>query len=93
MKNVTEDELEKIRDKFRGYPRQKIEEFAASIDVDPDELIQRTREFLQSGEYWNEGDKFSGIHSPPEEYWDWYELVTGEVVPMNKREGFFTCAC
>lgn len=31
--------------------------------------------------------------STPEEFWDHYEVVTGEKVPKDRRENFFSCSC
>ena len=88
-----EEKLEEIRDKFRGGPRRKLKDFAQQIGVDYDELIFRTFDYLDNEESWNEGERFDGV-SLPDGYWDWFELVTGRVVPADQRDySIFSCAC
>ena len=48
--------------------------------------------YLDDGEYWSEGDKFSGVDLP-DEFWQHYESATGEKVSNRKRESFFSCGC
>ena len=93
MDLTDEEKLELIRDKFRGGPRKKIQEFADQIGVDFDALIIRTHDYIDRDELWNEGDRFDGVQLP-DEYWDWFELVTGRVVPTDKRDrSIFSCSC
>lgn len=87
-----EEKLELIRDKMRGGPRRKIEEFATAIDVTYEELMEHCADYLEHGEYWSEGPKFDGVELP-NEFWNWYELVTNNVVPADKRWSFFSCSC
>lgn len=87
-----EEKLELIRDKMRGGPMRRLMEFAEQIDVSYDDLIYSARAYLETGEYWNEGDKFESTDMPIT-FWSDYELVTGEVVPADKRDHFFSCSC
>lgn len=38
------------------------------------------------------GDAMEGATTPAE-FWDHYENVTGEKVPVERRENFFSCSC
>lgn len=87
-----EETLAEIKDRFRGGPRKKIQNFADSIGVGYEELLEHAKDYLDHDEYWNEGDRFESVDMP-NEFWDWYELVTGTVVPPDKRWGFFSCSC
>lgn len=69
-----------------------LRDYASSIDVDYDDLIYNTKEYLDNGEYWSEGDKFSGVDLP-DEFWMHYEAVTGGKVSNRKRGSFFSCSC
>jgi hypothetical protein len=69
-----------------------LQDYASSIDVDYEDLMYNTKEYLDSGEYWCEGDKFSGTELP-DEFWNHYEAATGDKVSNRKRESFFSCSC
>lgn len=94
MSELTPEELEEIKDKLRGGPRLKLMEFADDIGVDYEELMSRARDYVTSDgyEYWSEGARFEGV-DVPDEFWSWYELVTGEVVKPDLRYSFFSCSC
>lgn len=89
-----EEKLERIRDAFRGYPRKHLEDFAREIDVDYDELMWHARMYVRSNgdHWWSEGPKFESLDLP-KDFWNWYELVTGEVVKQDLRYSFFSCSC
>lgn len=93
-KMTDEEKLERIRDTFRGSPRKNLEEFAESIDVSYEELMDNARMYVHSGgdHYWSEGPRFEG-QDLPQDFWNWYELVTGEVVKQDLRYSFFSCSC
>lgn len=69
-----------------------IRNFAASIPLDYDELMQGAREWLRDKEYLCFGGLLEG-YSVPDEFWDHYEKVTATVVTPENRGSFFTCSC
>lgn len=73
---------------------ERLRNFAAEIGVAYEELIERARLHLQTGEYWSDGDRFISV-STPTTFWDDYAEVTGESVTTEKLEDpdFFSCSC
>lgn len=70
----------------------RIGEIADSFDVTYQELMGAAEDFLLTGEYWNEGERFEGEYLP-ESFWGHYEIVTGKTVPEDKQHSFFSCSC
>lgn len=82
-----------IEEKSSGSRAQdRLDSIAKEMGVDPTVLINRTKAYLQRGEYWNAGDLFEGA-SLPDEYWDVYEEVTDTKVDEDDRHNFFSCSC
>lgn len=75
-----------------GPQLQLLQNFAHEIDVSYDELMQGAKDYLDHDEYMSDGGKFEGT-SVPNGFWDAYEAVTGEVVPKDKKDSFFSCSC
>jgi hypothetical protein len=69
-----------------------IRDFADAIDVGYGELMAHAEHYVNYGEYWVEGGRFEGI-SLPDEFWPYYEEVTGISVADDKRASFFSCSC
>ncbi len=69
-----------------------IQGFAKRVGLSYDDLIQAAKEWIELGEYINRGSLLSG-ERVPEEFWDHYEIVTGEVVPEEKQGSFFSFSC
>ncbi len=77
----------------KAESRRWIESYAASIPVFYDELIRNAEYHLEdSGYYWSQGSRFDGVYLD-DEFWDHYQVVTGTVVPEDKRGSFFSCSC
>ena len=72
--------------------KQWLQHFADENRIDYDEMMVHARYYLEDGDYWIEGGRFEGINFPPE-FWVWYERVTKEKVPEDKRWSFFSCSC
>lgn len=75
-----------------------IQKYAASIPLDYDTLMQGARDWLSSkrSDGWGNYLCFGGLlegESVPDEFWEHYEVVTGEVVEEKDRGSFFTCSC
>ena len=92
MKLTDKQKLELIRDKMRGGPMRRLMDYAESIEVSYNDLLNNAHMYVEYGEYWNEGDKFDGAQLY-DTFWSDYELVTGEVVPVDKRYDFLSCSC
>lgn len=57
-----------------------------------DEAIWGAEAYLKHSDYLCEGGRWEG-QGVPDEFWDHYEVVTGEKVPSSDRGGFFSCSC
>jgi hypothetical protein len=76
--------------KSRGW----IEAHAAELDLTVNMLMRNAEEWLkydehtiqQGSEHWR--DTFNPI-----EFWHHYEIVTGTVVPPDKKHSFYCCTC
>jgi hypothetical protein len=65
---------------------------AARIGVDYEELLERARDYIETGEYWSEGGRFEGEYLN-DDFWPHYEAVTGTKVPEKSRGSFLSCSC
>lgn len=72
--------------------RQWIENFAASIPLAYQTLMDGADQYLLYGDYLCFGGLLEGEYVP-DEFWDHYETVTGKKVPDTDRGSFFTCSC
>lgn len=83
--------------------KRRIEEIAASFGADDegdltyDRLMNAAREHVeteygylvqQGGDDWQ--DKFPDLS---DEFWRLFQIVTGSVVPEDKKHSFFSCSC
>lgn len=55
-------------------------------------LMTGARDWIEDGEYLNDGPTLEGIATDPE-FWRHYEVATTDTVSSEKRESFFTCSC
>lgn len=69
-----------------------IASFATQVGLDYDELVEAAEDYISSGAYLNKGDLLEGVYVP-DEFWDHYSAVTGEVIDDKDRNSFFTCSC
>lgn len=67
---------------------QWIRNFAASIPIGYEDLMEGAKWYLSDGEYLNYGELLEG-ESIPDEFWDHYEVVTG----VKGSGNFFACSC
>lgn len=75
-----------------GPSEEWIRSFADGKGLEYEVLMNGAREWLQGGEYLCFGGLLEGEHVP-DEFWDYYEIVTGHVVGSDLRGNFFTCSC
>jgi hypothetical protein len=57
-----------------------------------DELMEAAAGYIKYSDYLCEGGRWEGSYVP-DEFWFHYEVVTGELVPEDKRGSFFSCSC
>jgi hypothetical protein len=76
----------------QAMAKQRLMDFADSIGVDYDELLERADDFMRHGDYWSEGGRFEGT-SIPDTFWDDYEKVTNTTVQPDNKYNFFSCSC
>lgn len=77
---------------FTSDSEQWIRDFAERMDLTYNRLMAGAAEYLKSGQYLVGGSNLEGEYVP-EEFWTHYEIVTGEKVPHDERNNFFSCAC
>lgn len=78
--------------------RKWIENFAASIPLRYEVVMDGARDYVSDREHGGYGEYlcFGGLlegESVPDEFWPHYERVTGKKVPDDHRGSFFTCSC
>ena len=75
-----------------------IADYADSVGLDYDELMDAANDWVTSrehdtwGEYLNRGELLDGV-SLANEFWTHFEKVTGKDVNPEYQENFFTCSC
>lgn len=86
---------EKVRsldDPAMTEARAWIYNFAESVGLDYDELIEAAGDYLSHGDYLVKGGDLEGEYVP-DEFWDHYQVVKKEKVDENDRGSFFSCSC
>jgi hypothetical protein len=89
--------------KRRAEAEAWIIEYAEKNDIPIQELLDGAGNWVatydkdsnyrwSSGEYLNMGGRLEGLSTPPE-FWDHYEALTGNAVPEEMKENFFSCSC
>ena len=68
-----------------------IEMIAEDMDMDYQELMDATEDSIDYGNYYSVGSNEDA--RLPDEFWAHYELITGRIVPADKRYSFFSCSC
>jgi len=75
-----------------------IENYADSVGLDFDELMEAADDWVQSqvnggwGEYLNRGELLDGVQLS-QDFWRHYTKVTGNEVEDDHKQNFFTCSC
>jgi hypothetical protein len=81
-----------VHDRLRGGPKRKMREFASSIELDFEDLMQRLHAYVDG----DDDGIHLGVDTPYDEVpemWDWFELITGKAVPASRRDNPFSCSC
>lgn len=69
-----------------------VQEWADKAGLSYDEMIAAANDYLETGEYLCEGARWEGFWLK-DEFWDYFEVVTGKKVPHSKVGSFFSCSC
>lgn len=75
-----------------GVSKLFIMECARDAGIDYDEIMDAAHNYLHHGTYLCQGGRWEGFYLE-DEFWDHYEVVTGQTVHKNDRGSFFTCSC
>ncbi len=67
-----------------------IREFAEGHGEDYETMMRAARDYIQHNDYFSRGGRFEG-ERVPDEFWDHYQVITGEVV--ENQGSFFSCSC
>ena len=86
--SFNEAEQKELEEKSNA--REVIERYAASIDLDYDEMMEKADEHLDTGRYYVGGSECEGTYFH-EDFWDAYEIITGKTV--ESKENFISCSC
>ena len=90
--DLKEHKVKLLLDEPKARAKQRLMDFAESLESDYQELMQRAKDYQDHGSYWYEGDRFEdqGLYDT---FWEDYELVTGTTVAPDNKYGFFSCSC
>ena len=69
-----------------------LEYFAEENYLTYDELLQAAKDYIEYDDLLCDGGKWEGCYTP-DEFWNHYQTVTGELIPEDKRGNFFNCSC
>lgn len=91
-RTIAQAQVEEKEDVAVQQSRTWINNFAAVLGLDYDDLMEGASNYLDAGDYLNRGSLLEG-ERVPEEFWDHYQVVKNEKVEENARGSFFTCSC
>jgi uncharacterized protein (TIGR02996 family) len=84
----------------RGWTLEKqdadefMDSFATHLRMTKSELLAVAKRFLLTGQRGVLGfDTPDRVYDDNEEFWQKYQLLTGEVVPDGEQNVFFSCVC
>lgn len=71
-----------------------LKNYANEVDEGYHTVLDAAADWLRSEEYYVQHDKETARdYGVPDEFWDHYENVTGEKVPADKKQSFWSCSC
>jgi hypothetical protein len=95
FQDVTPAAAAEAVENMRGFlfgSRKFMEDFASKIGVTYDELMAATNDYVNTGAYWSDGDKFMNTRLP-DDFWKHYEIITRSKVEAEDQDNFFSCSC
>ena len=75
-------------DRDRACAMAWINDYAASIHVEPDDLLDAAAAWVKSQDYYVPGGTLEGVETI-EEFWTYYKMLTG----VESTGNFFSCSC
>lgn len=78
-------------DKKEAY--LELQRIAAEINVTVIDLINRAKEYLESGLYWIQGDRFEGVYFDTGRFWNNFATYTGIAIEEDEDAHFLGCSC
>lgn len=69
-----------------------IKDYADRLGISYTKLMGGAAGYAESGEYLCCGDILEGEYTD-DNFWAHYEIATGEIVDVDKRNNFFSCSC
>jgi hypothetical protein len=93
-----EDQLKTRNDSDVAAAERWLRNYADEIDEGFNTLLEAADQWLESGEYFY-GTESNGYHGKFEgeslhpDFWSYYQMYRGKVVPVDQQGSFFTCAC
>lgn len=75
-----------------GVHKKYLEMCADTMGVDFDELMGYAKEYIDHGTYQVQGSRWDGTYLPGD-FWDHYQVYTGERVDDKDKGSFFSCSC
>lgn len=69
-----------------------LEAVAEAADLTLNALIRGARVYVEQNEYMVDGGRWEGF-SIPDDFWEHYQMYTGEAVEEENRNNFFSCSC
>jgi hypothetical protein len=76
----------------QAMSRKWLKDFSDGLNVGYQEMVDAATDFVQHGQYFSRDGDFEGEYVP-DEFWEHYQNVTGNVVPADKQDNFFSCSC
>lgn len=80
--------VSRSKEHAEGWLRQ----YADSLDVGFNDLIKSAGYWIDSDEYMVRGGLLEGV-ATSDEFWGYYEIYTGRLVPEDRKQNFFSCSC
>lgn len=86
------DYPEESEDVLKQRAEVQLISIADTFGLSFNRLMRAAQEYLEDGTYLCEGGRWEGMYLP-DEFWDFYEVYTGKIVPDETRGSFFSCSC
>jgi hypothetical protein len=88
----TDDETAPDPRGAKSLAEATVRAMADEAGISYEEMLESAREFAKSQDYRCDGGRWEGVYAG-DDFWNAYEIVTGEKVDEDKRGGIFTCSC
>lgn len=89
---LSQDRSPNGNDVEKAKAEGRLANFADDAGLSYDELIKAARSFIKYDSYLCDGGRWEGF-GIYDKFWEDYSMVTGELIPNDKRWSFFSCSC